>query len=132
MARYILSRPLPAQFLLATSSLSRDLASNRRSPSPGTLGLMLNGIRLLKEQIQKPEGLSEDSILAMINFWMYEAVLTMDVVELEPESHPRLEDQIPKGVPDSVKTHIDGLERSIGLLGGLRSLTPVTLSLLAW
>ena len=93
---------------------------------------MLDGLRTLKERISTPEGLSEDSILAMINLWIYEVVLTMDVVDGHPEREATQTRQLPKAVPDSIRTHIDGLERSIRLLGGLRSLSPVTVSLLAW
>ncbi|KAI1626431.1 hypothetical protein EDD37DRAFT_607996 [Exophiala viscosa] len=132
VARHILNRPLPAQFLLATSSLSRDLDSGRRSPTSETIGLMLNGIRMLKERINTPAGLSEEIILAMVNLWMYEAVLTMDVVDDGPEREPTQGRQLPKVVPGGIQTHIDGLERSISLLGGLKSLSPVTVSLLAW
>ncbi|KAK5025039.1 hypothetical protein LTS07_008418 [Exophiala sideris] len=132
MARHILNRSLPAQFLIATSSLSRDLDSGHRSPTTETIELMLDGLRTLKERINTPEGLSEDSILAMINLWMYEAVLIMDVSDAEPEREPTQHQQFRNVVPDSIQTHINGLERSIRLMGGVKSLSPVTVSLLAW
>lgn len=132
MAHHLLSRHLPAQILLATSSLSRDIELGYHTPTSDTIGLVLEGIRLLKEQIQRPDGVSEDSILAVINLWIYEVTLTMDVAETGSENMATQEQLLSKSLTSNIQTHIDGLQRSILCLGGVRNLSPETSWLLAW
>ncbi|KIX05565.1 uncharacterized protein Z518_06437 [Rhinocladiella mackenziei CBS 650.93] len=121
MAKHLLKRPLPAHIFLSILSLNRDIELGQ-SPTSETIGLVLGGIRLLKQQIQNP---NDDSIAAVISLWIYEVTLAMDVVQ-RMSRH----DQIL--VSSNIQTHVDGLRRSLKCLGGPRNLSAETLWLLAW
>ncbi len=131
MARHLMKRRLPAYFLLALCSLHRDLESGHRTPTSDTLGFLLEGIQSLKEQLESPDGVSDDIILAVCCLWKYEAALTMGLVE---ESAPTATEAqtLAKSFTSNIQTHIDGLQRSIKCLGGLPNLSSETLWLVAW
>jgi hypothetical protein len=131
MAQYLMKRRLPACFLLAQCSLHKDLESGCRTPTPDTLNFLLRGIQLLKEQLKRPDGVSDDIVLAVACLWKYEASLTMGIVE---ESAPTLTETqtLAKSFTSNIRTHIDGLQRSIKCVGGLSNLSSETLWLLAW
>ena len=130
IADHIMTRPASARILLAISSLNRDIEIGYRTPSSDTLGLILEGIRLLKEQIQRPDSVSDDSILAVMSLWAYEVTLSMGSRGLDANSTQ--EQILPKSLTNNIQTHMNGLQRSIRCLGGLRNLSPETLWLLAW
>lgn len=128
-------RPLPAKFLRATISLSRDSESGTGPgrPSSGTLSLLLDGLGSLKEQIQTPGIISDDSILAVINLWIYEATLLMDITSVQT-SKSASKPQQPVSATDQTKiqAHIDGLQRLIACHGGLHNLSAECEWALAW
>jgi len=130
---YVLSRRLPAQFLYATISLSRDNQSSTARPSPETISLLLDGLVFLKEQIQRPSGISDDSILAVINLWMYEATLLMDMPPVQPAKRTAKSSPLLSAADQrKIEAHIDGLQRSIACYGGLQALSAECLYALAW
>ncbi|KAK5219908.1 hypothetical protein LTR72_007439 [Exophiala xenobiotica] len=128
MARHVLERRLPGQVLLAVSSLCQDMDSGHQHPSSTTITLMLESIHRLKEQLEKPDGVGDDTILAMTNLWVYEAVLAMGRVDM-PGQKPL---HNPGSSQQSIQTHIDGLQRSIKHLGGLSQLSPEAMWSVAW
>ncbi|KAK5233075.1 hypothetical protein LTR47_005939 [Exophiala xenobiotica] len=128
MARHVLERRLPGQVLLAVSSLCQDMDSGHQHPSSTTITLMLESIHRLKEQLEKPDGVGDDTILAMTNLWVYEAVLAMGRVDMpgqKPTHNPGASQQ-------SIQTHVDGLQRSIKHVGGLSRLSPEAMWSVAW
>lgn len=130
---HILKRALPAQFLLATISLSRDNESGPGRPSPETISLLLDGLGSLKEQIQRPSGISDDSILAVINLWIYEATLLMGISPTHiRKSTPKSQPVISAASQSKIQAHIDGLQRSIACYGGLHMLSAECQWALAW
>lgn len=130
---YVLSRGLPARFLYATISLSRDNQSGTARPSPETISLLLDGLGFLKEQIQRPSGISDDSILAVINLWMYEATLLMDVHPLQTARRATKSPLLLSAADQrKIDAHINGLQRSIACYGGLQALSAEGLYALAW
>lgn len=132
VTNHILSRPLPAQILLSTSSLSRDIDLGYGSPTSETVRLMLEGIRTLTEQIRKPGGVCDDSILAVLNLWIYEAVLIVGAPHRLPGRTASPDEMSRRSEKGNIPTHINGLQHSIKCLGGVRSLSSETLWLLAW
>ncbi|KAJ9614544.1 hypothetical protein H2200_002681 [Cladophialophora chaetospira] len=124
MANHIMTQPASSQILLAISSLSHDIECGHQTPSLDTLGLIVDGIRLLQEQLQQPDAVSDDTILAVLSMWSYEVTLTT-MFESENQT-------IPKTMTNNIQTHLCGLQRSITCRGGLRNLSPETLWLLAW
>jgi hypothetical protein len=129
----MLKRALPAQFLLATISLSRDNESGPGRPSPETISLLLDGLGSLKEQIQRPSGISDDSILAVINLWIYEATLLMGLPPAQGRrSTTKSQPLVSAAGQSKIQAHIDGLQRSIACYGGLQRLSAECLWALAW
>lgn len=128
MDRHALERRLPGQVLLAVSSLCQDLESGHQNPSSPTITLMLESIQRLKQQLHKPDGVGDDTILAMANLWVYEAVLAMDRVDMPGQKsiHNSRSSQ------HSIQTHVDGLQRSIKHIGGLSRLSPEATWSVAW
>ncbi len=128
MDRHSLERQLPGQVLLAVSSLCQDLESGHQNPSSPTITLMLESIQRLKQQLHKPDGVGDDTILAMANLWVYEAVLAMDRVDMPGQKsiHNSRSSQ------HSIQTHVDGLQRSIKHIGGLSRLSPEATWSVAW
>lgn len=129
MARHILERKSPSQVLLAISSLCRDHDAGHQQPTSETIALMLRGILLLKEQLQKSDGINGDSILTMTNLWTYEAVLGFDIVDNMTTQSTRANTAASL---QSIQTHIDGLRRSITHMGGLNHLPPEAMWSVAW
>ncbi|KAJ9633989.1 hypothetical protein H2204_006536 [Knufia peltigerae] len=129
MARHILKRKSPSQVLLAISSLCRDHDAGHQQPTSETIALMLRGILLLKEQLQKSDGINGDSILTMTNLWTYEAVLGFDIVDNMTTQSTRANSAASL---QSIQTHIDGLRRSITHMGGLNHLPPEAMWSVAW
>src|ERR1700742_2246103 len=124
MANHIMTRPVSSRILLATSSLHRDIEAGHRTPSLETLAFIVEGIGLLQQQLQSPDAVSEDTVLAVINLWTYEVTLSMGFATQDQN--------VPKSLAKNVQTHLNGLERSIRWRGGLRNLAPETLWHLAW
>jgi len=128
MDRHSLERQLPGQVLLAVSSLCQDLESGHQNPSPPTITLMLESIQRLKEKLHKPDGVGDDTIIAMTNLWVYEAVLAMDHVDMPGQKPINNSGSSRK----SIQTHVDGLQRSIKHIGGLSRLSSETMWSVAW
>ena len=124
MANHVMTRPVSSRILLAISSLYRDIERGQRTPSSGTLALVVKGIGLLQQQLKSADIVSDDTILAMINLWAYEATLSMGFAT---EDHI-----VPKTLSNNIQTHLSGLQRSIRCRGGLRSLSSETLWQMAW
>ena len=132
MTNHQVSRPLPAQILLAISSVSQDFEAEHTMPTSDTIALMLEGISLLKGQIQQPNGVSDDTIQAVINLWIYEVTLNMDAVKRSSGAMSSQGQMVSRALASNIQTHINGLQRSVGCLGGLQSLSSETSWLLAW
>jgi hypothetical protein len=124
MANHIMARPVSSRILLATSSLNRDIERGHRGPTPDTLALVVEGISLLQQQIQRPDAVSDDAILTVLNLWAYEVTLSM--------GFPTENQNFPKSLTHNIQTHLNGLQRSIKCYGGMQNLSSETLWLLAW
>ncbi|EXJ69485.1 uncharacterized protein A1O5_07521 [Cladophialophora psammophila CBS 110553] len=132
MVNHIMTRSVSARILLAISSLHRDIETGQQTPSSETLSLILEGIGLLKEHLQRPSGVSDDTVLAVLNLWAYEVTLSIGSTRSGPESDSTEGRILPKSLTYNIQTHLNGLQRSINCRGGLRNLSPETLWLLAW
>lgn len=124
MANHIMTHPAASQILLAVSSLNRDMENGYQTPSTNTLNFLVDGIRLLQEQIRQPDEASDDTILAVLSMWAYEVTLaTMFAAE---------DQTIHKTLTNNIQTHLGGLQRLITCRGGLHNLSSQTLWLVAW
>lgn len=121
-----------ANILLALTSLNKDFEAGHRTPTSDTLGLVLEGIRLLKAQLETAHGVSEDSILAVLCLWKYEVKLMMGVAEKSPKTTSAKDQSTSKSWTSNVQVHISGLQRSIKYIGGLQNLSSEAQWLLAW
>jgi hypothetical protein len=124
MANHMINRPVSSRILLAIGSLNHDIEVGHRTPSLATLAFVVEGIRLLQQQLQISHGVSDDAILAVISLWTYEATVAM--------GFPGEGQEVPESLSNNIQTHLKGLHRSIMCRGGLRTLSPQTLWLLAW
>lgn len=130
---HVLARPLPAKFLRATISLSRDNESGPGRPSPETISLLLDGLGSLKEQIQTPDMMSDDRILAVMNLWIYEATLLMDIPSMQSSrSAHKTPQPISSADQKKIQAHINGLQKLIACHGGIQNLTAECEWALAW
>ncbi|OAG37098.1 hypothetical protein AYO21_08746 [Fonsecaea monophora] len=132
IVNHIIPRAVPARILLAISSLHHDIDAGHQTPSSTTLSLMLKGISSLKEQLKSPLAVSDDTILAVINLWVYEVTLSIGSSKSGSSSGANQGRILPKSLTDNIQTHLNGLQRFIVCRGGLRNLSPETLWLLAW
>ncbi|OQU98273.1 hypothetical protein CLAIMM_04082 [Cladophialophora immunda] len=132
LVNHVIPRAVPARILLAISSLHHDIEVGHQTPSSETLSLVLEGISSLKEHLQSPSAVSDDTILAVINLWAYEVTLSIGSARSGTDTASAQGKIIPKSLTDNIQTHLHGLQRSIECRGGLRNLSPETLWLLAW
>lgn len=123
-ANHIMTQPVASRILLAVSSLNRDIEGGHLTPSGDTLALVVAGIGLLQQQIQRPNNVSDDTVLAVLTLWAYEVTLSMGLAT-EKQA-------IPKTLTKNIQTHLTGLQRLIKCRGGLRNLSSESLWLLAW
>ncbi|OCT48189.1 hypothetical protein CLCR_04040 [Cladophialophora carrionii] len=124
MAHHIMTRPVSSRILLAISSLNHDIETGHREPTSDTLALVVEGISLLQQHIQRSDAVSEDAILTVLNLWAYEVTLSM--------GFPTENQKLPQSVTHNIQTHLNGLQRSIKCFGGVQNLSSETLWLLAW
>lgn len=124
MAKYMMTREIPSRILLAVASIHQDVASGHQGPGPETLSYMVEGIRLLQQQLQRPDGVCDDTILTVTALWAYEVTVSM--------GFPNRKHTADESLTSNMQTHLNGLQRSIKCCGGLQNLSSETLWMLAW
>lgn len=124
MAKYMMTREIPSRILLSVSSIHQDIASGHQGPGPETLSLMVEVIRLLQQQLQRPDGVCDDTILTVTCLWNYEVTVSM--------GFPNRKQTVDESLTSNTQTHLNGLQRSIKCCGGLQNLSSETLWMLAW